>query len=220
MAADPTSWCRPVGAGLALGNDAESLIAVVGPAGAVDPAAAIAVARAHPAHTLLIDDPALAAAVSAPDRRAVRALLHTLVDPARLPELEGAAPLPRDELLPHVPQPLAAELARARARGPVWAAWLDGEPAAFAYAPARSARWFDVSVDTLPAARQLGLGAIVAVALIRAERAAGREPVWGATDDNPASLRLAARLGFAPVDELWVVLPVAEPSRPAQRGAP
>ena len=46
----------------------------------------------------------------------------------------------------------------ARARGPVWAAWLDGAPASFAYAPWRSAAWFDVSVDTLPGARQLGLG--------------------------------------------------------------
>jgi hypothetical protein len=40
--------------------------------------------------------------------------------------------------------------------------------------------------------------------MIRAERALGREPVWGAADGNHASLRLAARLGFVAVDALWV----------------
>ena len=70
-----------------------------------------------------------------------------------------------------------------------------------------STRWFDVSVDTLPGARQLGLATIVAAALIRDERAHGREPVWGADEANHASLRLANRLGFVAVDELWVSPP-------------
>jgi len=61
-----------------------------------------------------------------------------------------------------------------------------------------------VSVDTLASARQLGLATIVAAAMIDAERAAGREPVWGADEHNLASLALAKRLGFEPVDELWV----------------
>ena len=61
-----------------------------------------------------------------------------------------------------------------------------------------------MSVDTLPGARQLGLATIVASTLIRDERRHGREPVWGADEHNHASLRLAARLGFVPVDELWV----------------
>jgi hypothetical protein len=47
----------------------------------------------------------------------------------------------------------------------------------------------------------------VAAALIRDERAQGREPVWGATEDNVASLRLARRLGFVATDELWLVTP-------------
>jgi L-amino acid N-acyltransferase YncA len=75
---------------------------------------------------------------------------------------------------------------------------------AFAYAPWRSATYFDVSVDVIPGARQLGLATIVAAAMIHAERAAGRQPVWGADEGNAASLRLARRLGFEPVDELWV----------------
>jgi L-amino acid N-acyltransferase YncA len=64
--------------------------------------------------------------------------------------------------------------------------------------------YFDVSVDVIPEARQLGLATIVASAMIQAERANGRHPVWGADEGNAGSLRLARRLGFTPVDELWV----------------
>jgi L-amino acid N-acyltransferase YncA len=118
-----------------------------------------------------------------------------------MPDYEGAIPLPADAVLPDA---LAAELGDARGRGEIWSAYVDGEPAAFAYAPWRSERWFDVSVDVIPGARQLGLGTIVAAAMIRHERAAGREPVWGADEDNHASLRLAARLGFVECDRIWV----------------
>ena len=53
-------------------------------------------------------------------------------------------------------------------------------------------------------ARQLGLATIVSSAMIRHEIAQGRAPVWGADEGNVASLRLAARLGFQAVDEIWV----------------
>lgn len=33
----------------------------------------------------------------------------------------------------------------------------------------------------------------------------GLRPVWGAEERNRASLRLAEKLGFAPVDELFVL---------------
>ena len=83
---------------------------------------------------------------------------------------------------------------------------LDGLPVSFAYAPWRSARWFDISVETLAGARQLGLTRIVAAAMIQDERAQGREPVWSAGEGNHASLRLAHGLGFVQVDELWVAV--------------
>jgi hypothetical protein len=134
----------------------------------------------------------------------VRALLHTLPDASGLPELDGATPLPLEASLAHVPEALAGELSAVRAHRTIWTAFLDGVPVSFAYAPWRSARWFDVSIDTLPEARQLGLGRLVATAMIRDERAHGREPVWGADEGNAASLGLARGLGFVKVDELWV----------------
>ena len=206
IAADPTSWRRELGAGFALGNDRARLIVV---AGDPDAAAVAQLARAQPQHTLLvaIERADLAAATG---RRVERALLHTLPPGASAapgdggaPDL-GAVPLAPEVSLAHVPAGLAEELEAARALRTIWTVFVDGAPASFAYAPWRSARWFDVSVDTLPAARQLGLGRLVATAMIRDEQAQGRAPVWGADEGNAASLRLAHALGFVQVDELWV----------------
>ena len=201
IASDPEGWRQPVGAGFAVGHDAAKLIVVGGEAEA-DKVAELATMWRH--HTLLfaIEREDIAAAVRAGGARTIeRAILHTLADPDTLPELDGATVLERFD---SVPAPLRDELAWGARHGPVWSAWVDGEPVSFAYAPWRSAKWFDVSVDTLSGARQLGLATVVSAAMIRDERTRGREPVWGADEGNVASLRLAKRLGFEPVDELWV----------------
>ncbi len=204
IASDPESWRRELGPGFAVGNDRARLAVVCGEA---DAGATLQLARAHPQHTFLVVTDDLAATLRGAGRGVVRAILHTLPDPARLPDLEGAAALAPETSLAHLPEALADELRAALAHGTVWAAWVDGAPASFAYAPWRSARWFDVSVDTLAPARQLGLGTIAATAMIRGERANGREPVWGADEHNAASLRLAHRLGFRAADELWIAPP-------------
>jgi hypothetical protein len=204
IAADPASWRRELGPGFAVGSDRARLVVACGEA---DAGATLQLARAHPQHTFLVATDDLAATLRGAGRGVERAILHTLREPARLPDLDGAAALPADAALAHLPEALGDELRAALAHGAVWAAWVDGAPVAFAYAPWRSARWFDVSVDTLAQARQLGLGTRVAAAMIRGERAHGREPVWGADENNLASLRLARRLGFRAVDELWVAPP-------------
>jgi GNAT acetyltransferase-like protein len=189
IAADPTSWIRDG----AVGNPRAKLIVITDDARA----RADELQREFPDHTIL--------AVEAPALPHAKALLHTLPDPDSLPDDEGAALL-GDASLDHVPPALADEL---RAATRVWAAWVDGLPVCFAYAPWRSETLFDVSVDTLPSARQLGLATIVAAAMISDERAAGREPVWGADEDNVASRRLAHRLGFVEVDAIYVIPPRA-----------
>lgn len=190
IAADPQSWKRS----FAVGSPRAKLCVVF------DRGDVGALARELLDYALLTPDEDVARATGRPFGRA---LLHTLPDPDGIPDLEGAALL-GDAPLDHVPPALAEEL---RAAPRVWAVWVDGLPVAFAYAPWRSASLFDVSVDTLPGARQLGLGTLVAAAMIRDERAQGREPVWGADEDNAASLRLAERLGFVPVDALYVIPP-------------
>lgn len=41
-------------------------------------------------------------------------------------------------------------------------------------------------------------------------RRLGREPVWGAADDNPPSLALAQRLGFEVVGQIFVFPPLEQ----------
>ena len=205
IAADPDGWRRELGGGFAVGSDRARLIVV---AGGADPAAVADLAGALPRHTLLIasERADLAAATG---RRVARAVLHTLPEGAgalgaEAADAAGAVALPPDASLAHLPAALAEELEAVRPHRTIWTVFLDGAPVSFAYAPWRSPRWFDVSVDTLPEARQLGLGRLVAAAMIRDEQAHGRAPVWGADEDNAASLRLARALGLVPVDELWV----------------
>jgi hypothetical protein len=198
IASDPAHWRRELGGGFALGHDAARLVVIVGDA---TPESLVSLPATH---TWLF---AIERDDLAQTRPSTRAIIHTLAhDP---PEYDGAVALPDDALeaiadAAPLPDHLAAELAWARTRGPIYTAYVDGTPSAFAYAPWRSAAYFDVSVDVIPGARQLGLATIVAAAMIHAERAAGRQPVWGADEGNAASLRLARRLGFEPVDELWV----------------
>jgi hypothetical protein len=193
IAADPGGWVRPCGAGLAIGHDGARLIVLTARTPSHD---ARHLAASHPGHALLFDL-ALAGDVARPHGRAILHGLH-----GELPAADGAGPLPPDADLSHVPAALAGELAAARTT--IWAVWLDGLPSAFAYASWRSPRWFDVAVETLPSARQLGLATIAAAAMIRAERALGREPVWGADEGNRASRRLAARLGFVEIDAIGI----------------
>lgn len=199
IAGDPDHWREELGNGYALGHDATKLIVVIGEA---SPRALAALVSRFPQHALLLESSALA------PRPAQRAILHTL-DGGDVPDLEGALPLPADAVLPAgLTDGLAEELRWARTRGrTIWTAYVDNDPVSFAYAPWRSERYFDVSVDTLPGARQLGLATITAAAMIRDEQAKGRQAVWGADEANHASLRLAARLGFKAVDEIWVCAP-------------
>jgi len=208
IAADPDGWRRELAGGFAVGSDRARLIVVAGSAGA---AAVAALARELPHHTLLLAIERTDLAV-ATGRRVERALLHALPGSGLLDvavaggglDAAAAVMLPPEASLAHLPVGLAEELEATRRHRPIWTVFLDGAPVSFAYAPWRSARWFDVSVDTLPEARQLGLGRLVAAAMIRDEQALGRAPVWGADESNAASLRLARGLGFVQVDELWV----------------
>lgn len=192
IASDPASWRRELPGGFAIGSDRSKLIVI---AGDVSLAAVREIANELPLHAILVGA----------GYGGERAILHTMPEPDALAELDGAVLLDRDAPLDHLNPSLVEELRATSDR--VWCAWLDERPVAFAYAPWRSEKWFDISVDTDPSARQLGLGALVATALIHDERAQGREPVWGADEENYASLALARKLGFVEMDELWVIAP-------------
>ena len=208
IAADAASWRRDfAGGAYAVGSDRSKLIVL---AESGHEAASITAARdlidSYPTHTLLVATHSVAQGVGG--RAVERAILHTLPDASDLPVQEGAVILESDAPTDHLRPEVIEELVAARGHRAVWSAWIDGVPVAFAHAPWRSATLFDLSVDVAPTARQLGLGALVASAAIRAERAEGREPVWGADENNVASQRLAHRLGFVAVDAIHVLAPV------------
>lgn len=192
----------PAGQGWVVRSDAEQLMVAIGDVDVAD------VVRIAARGTLLcaIERDDLAKAMEARGWMVERAILHTLPDPGALPDDDGVALLDPAADLAHLPAELANELRQAQRSGrPVHAVRVDGLPVSFAYAPWRTERWFDVAVDTAPGARQLGLATHAAAAMIRAESAGGREPVWGAAESNLASLRLAARLGFVEVDAIWLI---------------
>jgi hypothetical protein len=43
--------------------------------------------------------------------------------------------------------------------------------------------------------------------MIRHMETEGKQPVWGAVEENPASCLLAQKIGFAPVDEIALFEP-------------
>jgi RimJ/RimL family protein N-acetyltransferase len=135
------------------------------------------------------------------------AVIHSLPDPA--PEW----PLPGPDVsflddhtsLAHLPSELAAEIESARAAGPVTATWCDDRAVAFCYASSVTETLWDVSIDTLPAYRRRGFAQSAVHLMAAFHRESARGPVWGAVIGNLASLQLASRMGFVPVDTLFVL---------------
>lgn len=112
-----------------------------------------------------------------------------LLEPAELDAIEG---LPRD---------LRSELAGAACSSPIAASFEDGRPVAFCYADCTESLW-DIAIDTLEGYRRRGHAARCVAYMI--EHLRPLRPVWGAGNTNQASLGLAARLGFVPVDKLLI----------------
>lgn len=142
-----------------------------------------------------------------PGWRVERAWQHVLRDESALEGVETgpAATVTRATVSEaEIDASLREELLDAVRRGPVFAAWADGRPVAFAHAPLRTTRWYDLSVDTVPAFRRQGHATRAFAALWRQLRREGLAPVWGATEGNEASLRMAARLGFVRAGEVFV----------------
>ncbi len=190
----------------------------------VDPSFPIACTVGVPDREVVLDfdreRPTWELLVQAEDLEAVRAMLPDRVvhpatvfahpDPASLPAPSGAARVlaPGERVaVDHCPESLADELEQSFRRGaPMAVAELDGVAVAFSYGFAKTERLWDVSVDTLEHARRRGLATAAFCALAHALFADGVAPAWGAVDSNPASLAMAARLGFEESAKLYVLV--------------
>lgn len=143
-----------------------------------------------------------------PDWRAEKAVLHRLGENPPLPIVPDALVrfLESGEVEAFVdfPEELHEELLTAAKRVRIAATIVDEKPVAFCYAGAVTEGLWDISIDTLEAYRQRGYAALCVAFLIEHFNRQRRRPVWGALESNTASMRLAAKLGFVPVDELFV----------------
>ena len=103
---------------------------------------------------------------------------------------------------------LREELERALLRWLVVAAHTEfGKLASFCYAASPTETLWDVAVETLEPYRRRGYAAKAVKFLVDLMWAQRRKPVWGALESNTESLALAKRLGFRPVDTLFVMHP-------------
>jgi GNAT superfamily N-acetyltransferase len=143
-----------------------------------------------------------------PDWTAGLAWLHLLKDASRLPPTAGRAvrliALPELEAIVSLPPDLKEELTAAARRSAVAATFAGGIPVSFCYAGAQTESLWDISIDTLPGYRNQGYAAVCVAYMIEYMNQRGKQPVWGAEESNVASLSLAAKLGFAAVDQLIV----------------
>ena len=124
--------------------------------------------------------------------------------PANALGLNGPARRLSPAQWPRVPPELSESLAVAMERRAVFFEAVGDQPVAFAFAPLKSERWFDLHVETMPAFRRRGLARSVVRAVIAHERSEGRSPVWAAAASNAAAVGLGRALGFVDCGQmLW-----------------
>jgi len=143
-----------------------------------------------------------------PEWRCELATIYRLANSDRAPEVPvGAVRLltPAEvEAMDHTPAELKEELIEGAKYSPVAAACVDQLPVSFCYAGSRTESLWDISIDTLAGYRNRGYAALCVAFLIEYFRHQGLAPVWGALESNVPSMKLAAKLGFTPVDQLVV----------------
>lgn len=91
---------------------------------------------------------------------------------------------------------LKTELLSSLARSPVFATFIDERPVSFCYAASQSARFWDVSVDTLVEFRRRGCAQQCVLHAMNYMALQGKQVVWQAFEDNVPSWNLAGRVGL------------------------
>ena len=153
------------------------------------------------------------AAAALPDWTPGPAIIHVLGREPRLPAVpEGTVrPVGREEIAghPELPPGLRSELLAASGWSVVAGTIVDGKAVAFCYAASDTETLWDISIDTLETYRRRGYASLAVAYMVEHMAAQGLRPVWGAGESNEASLALARKLGFEPVDHLVVFEPRA-----------
>jgi hypothetical protein len=141
-------------------------------------------------------------------RKVDRAILHLRNESIRLPNVETKMVryISKEEIAAHsgIPDELKTVLLIASRNSRVAATIVDHQPVSFCYAGSETETLWDISIDTLEGYRGKGYAVMAVSFLIREMKTLGKQPVWGAIESNRASMRLAKKLFFEPVDSLFV----------------
>ena len=129
------------------------------------------------------------------------------------PDFELPAPqhecrhISRDELdaMTHLSEELHEELVDAMERPrDLSTVFVDGLAVAFCYATYFSETIWDVSIDTIPSHRRQGCAQSAFLHRAQEMSKRGMRPIWCAAETNPASWRLAHKIGFEHEDTFWI----------------
>jgi RimJ/RimL family protein N-acetyltransferase len=163
----------------------------------------------HDGSLVASDDEAGWLADALPGWTRTRAILHLLHDPSHLPVPTGDVRFLDPDTIDRlsVPAQLRRELRFGAEDSEITAVFVDSQPVAFCYAGSITEALWDVSIDTLSEHRRRGYAARCAAHMIRHMDASGKQAVGGAVEENPASWRLAQKIGFVAVDEIALFEP-------------
>jgi RimJ/RimL family protein N-acetyltransferase len=134
-------------------------------------------------------------AIPSPYDRPDHDIVIRFVSGGELTTIEGASP------------ETTAEIQRAALVGKLAATFVDGKPVSFCDAATETETLWDIGIDTLEEHRRQGYAALSVAYMIDQMGRRRKRPVWGAEESNVASMRLAAKLGFTPVDRVIVLNP-------------
>jgi GNAT superfamily N-acetyltransferase len=104
-----------------------------------------------------------------------------------------------------IDEELRVELMAAALVGAVGATFVNGKAVSFCTAQSETETLWDIGIDTLEPHRERGYATLCVSYMIDQLGRRGKRPVWGAEESNEPSMRLAAKLGFRPVDRLYVL---------------
>jgi RimJ/RimL family protein N-acetyltransferase len=159
-------------------------------------------------NVLAFDDNFSFVETALPHWRSEKATLHLLSESPSFPIVPDGMVrfLGEGEIssLPGVSDELKQELMTAAKQTQIAATIIDNQPVSFCYAGAITETLWDISIDTVAGFRHQGFAALSVAFMIDYFKEQGKKPVWGALVSNTASMKLAAKLGFVPMDELFV----------------
>lgn len=129
------------------------------------------------------------------------AILFRLAGSAAAPAKGDTAWLSLNEIRTvKMPEVVREEILVGAVTGRVACSLEEGRPVSFCYAGGVTETLFDIAIDTLSGFRRKGHARRAAALMISDMAGRGLAPVWGAVEGNIASIRVAKRLGFEPVD--------------------